>query len=85
MVGAGRRVCGAPPRLPLPTPNHAQYLRAMREYQAVILKLTRRAHDDEDALTDLLNERSRGGWAPTMMSQDAERLTIIFHRDAGNE
>ena len=57
----------------------------MREYQAVILKLTRRAHDDEDALTDLLDERSRGGWTPAMMSQDGERLTVVFHRDAGSE
>lgn len=52
----------------------------MKEYQAVILRLSRRVHDDEDALTDLLNERSRGGWEPTMMSQDGQRLTIIFHR-----
>jgi hypothetical protein len=34
----------------------------MKEYQAVMLRLTRHARDDEDALTDLLNERSRGGW-----------------------
>ncbi|CAA9337370.1 MAG: hypothetical protein AVDCRST_MAG40-2233, partial [uncultured Gemmatimonadaceae bacterium] len=26
----------------------------MKEYQAVILRLTRHTHDDEDALTDLL-------------------------------
>lgn len=33
----------------------------MKEYQAVILKLSRRTQEDEDALTDLFNERSRGG------------------------
>jgi hypothetical protein len=54
----------------------------MREYQAVILKLSRRAHDDEDALTDLLNERSRARWEPAMMSQAGERLVIIFGRVA---
>jgi hypothetical protein len=52
----------------------------MKEYQAVILKLTQRTREDEDALTDLLNERSRGGWEPAMMSQDAQRLTIVFSR-----
>ncbi len=54
----------------------------MKEYQAVILRLSRRAQDDEDALTDLLNERSRGGWEPTMMAQDDSRLTIVFQREA---
>ena len=53
----------------------------MKEYQAVLLRLSRRSQDDEDALTDLLNERSRGGWAPTMMSQDPQRLTVVFERD----
>ncbi|MFL5845650.1 MAG: hypothetical protein ACJ762_13255 [Solirubrobacteraceae bacterium] len=52
----------------------------MKEYQAVILRLTRHTHDDEDALTDLLNERSRGGWEPTMMTQQNGRLTIVFAR-----
>ena len=54
----------------------------MKEYQAVVLRLTRHAHDDEDALTDLLNERSRGGWTPTLMTQDGARLTLVFARDA---
>ena len=54
----------------------------MKEYQAVVVKLTRRTREDEDTLTDLLNERSRGGWEPALMSQDAERLTILFSREA---
>ena len=57
----------------------------MKEYQAVILRLTRHAHDDEDALTDLLNERSRGGWEPAMMSQEGSRLTVVFQRPGGVE
>jgi hypothetical protein len=57
----------------------------MKEYQAVILRLTRHQREDEDALTDLLNERSRGGWSPSMMTQDGQRLTIIFARDADAE
>ena len=52
----------------------------MKEYQAVMLRLSRHAREDEDALTDLLNERSRGGWVPCMMSQDGPRLTVIFQR-----
>lgn len=61
---------------------HFPHLR-MKEYQAVVVRLTRHLRDDEDALTDLLNERSRGGWAPTMMSQDAQRLTVVFERELG--
>jgi hypothetical protein len=57
----------------------------MKEYQAVILRLTRHQREDEDALTDLLNERSRGGWSPAMMTQDGQRLTIIFARAADAE
>jgi hypothetical protein len=54
----------------------------MKEYQAVILRLSRRAQDDETALTDLLNERSRGGWEPVMMSESDHRMTIVFARAA---
>lgn len=54
----------------------------VKEYQAVILRQTRHQREDEDALTDLLNERSRGGWTPVMMTQDAQRLTLVFARDA---
>jgi len=52
----------------------------MNEYQAVILKLSSRTQEDEDALTDLLNERSRGGWTPTLVSQDQQRITLVFCR-----
>lgn len=54
----------------------------MKEYQAVVIRLSRHLRDDEDALTDLLNERSRGGWEPAMMAQDAQRLTVVFARVA---
>jgi hypothetical protein len=57
----------------------------MKEYQAVIVRLTRLARDDEDALTDLLNERSRGGWEPSMMTQEGFRLTIVFQRESVGE
>jgi hypothetical protein len=57
----------------------------MKEYQAVVVKLTQHMREDEDTLTDLLNERSRGGWEPALMSQDEDRLTILFQRDALTE
>ena len=57
----------------------------MKEYQAVMLRLSRHARDDEDALTDLLNERSRGGWRLAMMSQDEHRLTLVFERPGDAE
>jgi hypothetical protein len=57
----------------------------MKEYQAVVVKLTLHTREDEDTLTDLLNERSRTGWQPALMSQDEHRLTILFQRDALTE
>ena len=53
----------------------------VKEYQAVVIRLSRHLRDDEDALTDLLNERSRGGWEPAMMAQDEQRLTVVFSRE----
>ena len=50
-----------------------------------MVKLTRHTREDEDALTDLLNERSRTGWEPALMSQDEHRLTILFQRGALTE
>ena len=70
-------------RAAYPLPVVSSSFRAMNEYQAVILKLTRHVQEDEDALTDLLNERSRGGWEPTMIAQGTTRLTVVFRRRAG--
>jgi hypothetical protein len=59
-----------------------------------MLRLTHHMHDDEDALTDLLNERSRGGWEPALVAQSAagsgalvggDRLTVIFQRVMAND
>jgi hypothetical protein len=57
----------------------------MKEYQAVILRIARHVRDDEDALTDLLNERSRAGWEPAMMTQDEQRITVVFQRQATSD
>ncbi len=61
----------------------------MKEYQAVMVRLTNHPRDDEDALTDLLNERSRSGWEPALLSHSGAtgaapggpgRLTVVFQR-----
>jgi len=57
----------------------------MKEYQAVILRIARHVRDDEDALTDLLNERSRAGWEPAMLTQDEQRITVVFQRQATSD
>ncbi len=56
----------------------------MKEYQAVIVRFGKRVREDEDALTDLLNERSRSGWTPALMTQDESRVTVVFAREAPN-
>ncbi|MEO7217394.1 MAG: hypothetical protein ABI026_04305, partial [Gemmatimonadaceae bacterium] len=55
---------------------------SMKEYQAVMVKLTRHTRENEDTLTDLLNERSRSGWEPTLISERGEQLVLIFCRSA---
>lgn len=55
----------------------------MKQYQVVITKLQTRAREDEETLTDLLNERARAGWlyeSATVLS--ANRLLIVFVRQA---
>jgi hypothetical protein len=42
----------------------------MKEYQAVMLRLSRHARDDEDAL---------------LMSQDEHRVTLVFERPGDGE
>jgi hypothetical protein len=57
----------------------------MKEYQVVMLRFSRHVHEDEGALTDLLNERSRSGWRSTMLLQDDHRLTGVFECPSDGE
>ena len=57
----------------------------MKEYQAVVYRLTQRTRSDEDALTDLLNERSRAGWELAGMTQDDSRVVLVFARGGQGE
>lgn len=52
------------------------------EYQTVILRLRGKSREDEEAITDLLNERARAGWRyQSLTSLGASKLVVIFARE----
>ena len=54
----------------------------MKQHQVVIVRLSGKGRDDEDSLTDLLNERTRMGWKYHAMTQlDTARVAVVFERD----
>jgi len=54
----------------------------MREYDVVIVRLAARTRLDEEALTDLLNERARAGWEfRSAAPLSASRLMVVFARE----
>ncbi len=54
----------------------------MREYDVVIVRLAARTRPDEEALTDLLNERARAGWEYKSASPlSANRVMVVFSRE----
>jgi hypothetical protein len=54
----------------------------MTEYQTVILRLQGRSRDDEEAITDLLNERARMGWLYHSLAQlEPEKVLVVFSRE----
>jgi hypothetical protein len=54
----------------------------MRQYDVVFVRLTSRTRPDEEALTDLLNERSRAGWVfHSATAVGPARLMAVFKRD----
>lgn len=55
----------------------------MKQYQVVITKLQSKSREDEEALTDLLNERARAGWLyQSGITLSATRLMLVFGRQA---
>ena len=55
----------------------------MKQYQVVITKLQAKAREDEETLTDLLNERARTCWRyESATPLTANRLLIVFVRQA---
>jgi hypothetical protein len=56
---------------------------AMRQYDVVIARLATRTRPDEEALTDLLNERARAGWDfDSVAAISATRVMVVFSREA---
>ncbi len=54
----------------------------MRQYDVVFVRLTSRTRSDEEALTDLLNERSRANWTfHSATAVSGTRLMVVFKRD----
>ncbi len=54
----------------------------MKEYQVAILRLQGRAREDEEAVTDLLNERARMGWQyETLAALATNRVLVVFARE----
>jgi hypothetical protein len=55
----------------------------MRQYDVVIARLATRTRPDEEALTDLLNERARAGWDfDSVAAISATRVMVVFSREA---
>lgn len=55
----------------------------MREYQAVIIRLRQRSREDEEAITDLCNERARAGWTlDRIAGVEGGKVLAIFTREA---
>jgi hypothetical protein len=55
----------------------------MREFQVVILRLQGKAREDEDAMTDLMNERARMGWdLHSIQPLLEQKVVVVFSRDA---
>jgi hypothetical protein len=55
----------------------------MKQYQIVIVRMCGKGREDEDSLTDLLNERTRMGWSYENMTQlESDRVAVVFERAA---
>ncbi len=54
----------------------------MKQYQVVIVRMSGKGQEDEDSLTDLLNERTRMGWNYESLTQlESDRVAVVFERD----
>ena len=55
----------------------------MTEYQAVIVRLQGKSREDEEMITDLLNERARGGWTyHSLELLPNQKALVVFTRQA---
>lgn len=61
----------------------AQRRRGMKQYQVAIVRLQHKSREDEETLTDLLNERTRMGWQYHSLTKiDHDRVAAVFEREA---
>jgi hypothetical protein len=52
------------------------------EYQAIVLRLSGRVSEDEETLTDELNDRRRAGWTLfQLVALSPRRVLAVFHRE----
>ena len=55
----------------------------MKQHQVVIVRMQQKIREDEESLTDLLNERARMGWAYSSITElDGGRVAVVFAREA---
>ncbi|HEX9730190.1 MAG TPA: hypothetical protein VGA37_16975 [Gemmatimonadales bacterium] len=55
----------------------------MRQYQVVLHKLQGGRQQEEESLTDLMNERERAGWGlHSSTALEPTRLMLVFVREA---
>lgn len=55
----------------------------MKEYQTVIVRLHGKSREDEEGVTDLLNERARMGWEYHSVAQlGGGKVLVVFWREA---
>jgi hypothetical protein len=55
----------------------------IKQYQVVIAKLQGKIREDEESLTDLLNERARAGWVLEHSTPLAQtRVMLVFVRES---
>ncbi len=54
----------------------------MHEFQTTIIRLQGKVREDEETMTDLLNERARMGWTYRSTTALHERLVmVVFQRE----
>ena len=54
----------------------------MSEYQAILLRLVGRVREDEETVTDELNDRRRGGWSLfQLLPLSPRRILAVFQRE----
>jgi|APFre7841882590_1041340.scaffolds.fasta_scaffold02348_3 hypothetical protein len=54
----------------------------MSEYQAILIRLSGKVLEDEETVTDELNDRRRGGWALfQLVPLSPRRVLAVFQRE----